>query len=167
MNRHAQFRPHTDSGNGSGQSLSMIVGLGDYVRSRTLGVQLTVSTLASLHPISHVCRPTVNWTPPWRKRDPATHDHATHNREWTVLPHSLLFTSALSMPPFSCRAVGSLWWRAPCMTSGIQCLLPEPTFQSCICGRERALSTTKAMASPHSMLPAGPTHCSLLLCLLE
>ncbi|CAM9338671.1 unnamed protein product [Choristocarpus tenellus] len=30
INRHAQFRPHTDSGDGSGQSRSLIVGLGDY-----------------------------------------------------------------------------------------------------------------------------------------
>ena len=31
VNRNAQFRPHTDSGAGAGQSLSMIVALGDYV----------------------------------------------------------------------------------------------------------------------------------------
>lgn len=31
VNRHAQFRPHRDSGAGSGQSTSLIVGLGDYV----------------------------------------------------------------------------------------------------------------------------------------
>jgi len=30
VNRNAQFRPHTDSGAGAGQSLSMIVALGDY-----------------------------------------------------------------------------------------------------------------------------------------
>jgi hypothetical protein len=30
VNRNAQFTPHVDSGRGSGQSLSMIVGLGDY-----------------------------------------------------------------------------------------------------------------------------------------
>lgn len=31
INRNAQFRPHTDSGAGSGQSTSLIVGLGSYV----------------------------------------------------------------------------------------------------------------------------------------
>lgn len=31
VNRHAQFLPHRDTGVGSGQSKSMIVGLGDYV----------------------------------------------------------------------------------------------------------------------------------------
>lgn len=31
INRNAQFRPHTDSGAGAGQSKSLIVGLGDYV----------------------------------------------------------------------------------------------------------------------------------------
>ncbi|GMI03031.1 hypothetical protein TrLO_g8883 [Triparma laevis f. longispina] len=31
VNRNAQFRPHTDSGAGAGQSLSLIVALGDYV----------------------------------------------------------------------------------------------------------------------------------------
>mmetsp|Transcript_11786 Transcript_11786/g.18148 ORF Transcript_11786/g.18148 Transcript_11786/m.18148 type:complete len:108 (+) Transcript_11786:762-1085(+) len=31
INRNAQFRPHTDSGAGSGQSTSLIVGLGDYI----------------------------------------------------------------------------------------------------------------------------------------
>ena len=31
INRNAQFRPHTDSGAGAGQSTSLIVGLGDYV----------------------------------------------------------------------------------------------------------------------------------------
>ena len=31
VNRNAQFRPHTDSGAGVGQSTSLIVGLGDYV----------------------------------------------------------------------------------------------------------------------------------------
>ncbi len=30
VNRHVQFRPHRDSGAGNGQSLSLIVGLGDY-----------------------------------------------------------------------------------------------------------------------------------------
>eukprot|EP01050_Picozoa_sp_SAG11_P026754 SAG11_NODE_6525_length_1294_cov_5.594142_1_plen_123_part_00 len=30
VNRHAQFRPHTDSGAGAGQSCSMIVALGDF-----------------------------------------------------------------------------------------------------------------------------------------
>jgi hypothetical protein len=30
VNRHAQFRPHRDSGAGNGQSLSLIVGLGTY-----------------------------------------------------------------------------------------------------------------------------------------
>ena len=30
INRNAQFRPHTDSGAGAGQSTSLIVGLGDY-----------------------------------------------------------------------------------------------------------------------------------------
>jgi len=30
VNRHAQFKPHTDSGAGVGQTLSLIVGLGDY-----------------------------------------------------------------------------------------------------------------------------------------
>jgi hypothetical protein len=32
VNCNAQFTPHVDSGRGSGQSLSMIVGLGDYAR---------------------------------------------------------------------------------------------------------------------------------------
>ena len=31
VNRHAQFRPHRDSGAGAGQSTSLIVGLGDYI----------------------------------------------------------------------------------------------------------------------------------------
>ena len=31
VNRNAQFRPHTDSGAGAGQSTSLIVGLGHYV----------------------------------------------------------------------------------------------------------------------------------------
>jgi len=31
INRNAQFRPHTDSGAGAGQSLSLIVGLGNYI----------------------------------------------------------------------------------------------------------------------------------------
>jgi hypothetical protein len=31
VNRNAQFRPHTDSGAGAGQSLSLIVAMGDYV----------------------------------------------------------------------------------------------------------------------------------------
>mmetsp|Transcript_18121 Transcript_18121/g.20910 ORF Transcript_18121/g.20910 Transcript_18121/m.20910 type:complete len:770 (-) Transcript_18121:7-2316(-) len=31
INRNAQFRPHTDSGAGAGQNLSLIVGLGDYI----------------------------------------------------------------------------------------------------------------------------------------
>ena len=31
INRRASFRPHIDSGAGHGQSLSLIVGLGDYV----------------------------------------------------------------------------------------------------------------------------------------
>lgn len=31
VNRHACFRPHIDSGSGAGQSISLIVGLGDYV----------------------------------------------------------------------------------------------------------------------------------------
>jgi len=30
INKHAQFSPHRDSGAGSGQTLSLIVGLGDY-----------------------------------------------------------------------------------------------------------------------------------------
>jgi hypothetical protein len=30
INRNAQFRPHTDSGAGAGQSMSLIVGLGNY-----------------------------------------------------------------------------------------------------------------------------------------
>ena len=30
VNRNAQFRPHTDSGAGAGQSLSLIVALGDF-----------------------------------------------------------------------------------------------------------------------------------------
>jgi hypothetical protein len=30
VNRHAQFKPHTDSGAGAGQSVSLIVGLGNY-----------------------------------------------------------------------------------------------------------------------------------------
>ena len=30
INRHAQFKPHKDSGGGAGQSTSLIVGLGDY-----------------------------------------------------------------------------------------------------------------------------------------
>merc|ERR1712196_278162 len=30
VNRHAQFKPHRDSGAGAGQSQSLIVGLGDY-----------------------------------------------------------------------------------------------------------------------------------------
>ena len=30
INRRASFRPHTDAGTGLGQSLSLIVGLGDY-----------------------------------------------------------------------------------------------------------------------------------------
>ena len=32
VNRNAEFTPHVDSGRGAGQSLSMIVGLGDYAR---------------------------------------------------------------------------------------------------------------------------------------
>jgi hypothetical protein len=32
INANAQFQPHVDSGRGAGQSLSMIVGLGDYAR---------------------------------------------------------------------------------------------------------------------------------------
>ena len=31
VNRHAEFRPHRDSGAGAGQSSSLIVGLGDYI----------------------------------------------------------------------------------------------------------------------------------------
>lgn len=31
VNRHAEFRPHRDSGAGAGQSTSLIVGLGDYI----------------------------------------------------------------------------------------------------------------------------------------
>jgi len=31
VNKHAQFKPHVDTGSGSGQSDSLIVGLGDYV----------------------------------------------------------------------------------------------------------------------------------------
>lgn len=34
VNRHAQFRPHIDSGTGAGQSVSLIVGLGDYVEGQ-------------------------------------------------------------------------------------------------------------------------------------
>ena len=30
VNKHAQFRPHRDTGAGNGQSNSLIVGLGDY-----------------------------------------------------------------------------------------------------------------------------------------
>lgn len=30
VNRNAQFKPHLDSGSGAGQSVSLIVGLGDY-----------------------------------------------------------------------------------------------------------------------------------------
>jgi hypothetical protein len=30
FNKNAQFKPHTDSGAGAGQSCSLIVGLGDY-----------------------------------------------------------------------------------------------------------------------------------------
>ena len=30
INKHAQFRPHRDNGAGNGQSLSLIVGLGEY-----------------------------------------------------------------------------------------------------------------------------------------
>ena len=36
VNRNAQFTPHVDSGRGQGQSVSMIVGLGDYVGGETL-----------------------------------------------------------------------------------------------------------------------------------
>eukprot|EP00557_Chaetoceros_sp_GSL56_P008230 CAMPEP_0176500066 /NCGR_PEP_ID=MMETSP0200_2-20121128/13307_1 /TAXON_ID=947934 /ORGANISM="Chaetoceros sp., Strain GSL56" /LENGTH=744 /DNA_ID=CAMNT_0017898617 /DNA_START=86 /DNA_END=2317 /DNA_ORIENTATION=- len=36
VNRNAQFTPHVDSGRGSGQSLSMIVGLGDYTGGELL-----------------------------------------------------------------------------------------------------------------------------------
>ena len=31
INKHAQFKPHKDSGAGAGQGISLIVGLGDYV----------------------------------------------------------------------------------------------------------------------------------------
>ena len=31
INKHAQFRPHRDNGAGNGQTLSLIVGLGDDV----------------------------------------------------------------------------------------------------------------------------------------
>ena len=31
INRHAQFTPHRDSGAGNGQTMSLIVALGDYV----------------------------------------------------------------------------------------------------------------------------------------
>ena len=44
INRHAQFRPHTDSGNGNGQSLSMIVALGDFT-----GGELIVE--GAVHPV--------------------------------------------------------------------------------------------------------------------
>ena len=46
INRHAQFRPHTDSGNGNGQSLSMIVALGDFT-----GGELIVEGV--VHPIRY------------------------------------------------------------------------------------------------------------------
>lgn len=36
VNRNAQFTPHVDSGRGQGQTLSMIVGLGDYTGGETL-----------------------------------------------------------------------------------------------------------------------------------
>jgi FkbM family methyltransferase len=36
VNRNAQFTPHVDSGRGQGQTLSMIVGLGDYIGGETL-----------------------------------------------------------------------------------------------------------------------------------
>lgn len=36
VNRNAQFTPHVDSGRGRGQTMSMIVGLGDYVGGETL-----------------------------------------------------------------------------------------------------------------------------------
>ena len=36
INRHAQFRPHRDSGVGNGQSVSLIVGLGDFVGGETV-----------------------------------------------------------------------------------------------------------------------------------
>lgn len=36
VNRNAQFTPHVDSGRGQGQTLSMIVGLGDYKGGETL-----------------------------------------------------------------------------------------------------------------------------------
>ncbi len=36
VNRHAQFKPHKDVGSGSGQSRSLIVGLGDYVGGETV-----------------------------------------------------------------------------------------------------------------------------------
>ena len=41
INRHAQFRPHRDSGAGSGQCISLIVGLGDYA-----GGEIVVETEA-------------------------------------------------------------------------------------------------------------------------
>ena len=41
MCRHAQFLPHRDSGAGSGQSTSLIVGLGDYI-----GGELVLETVA-------------------------------------------------------------------------------------------------------------------------
>jgi hypothetical protein len=41
INRHAQFLPHRDSGAGSGQTTSLIVGLGDYV-----GGELLLETVA-------------------------------------------------------------------------------------------------------------------------
>lgn len=31
INKHAQFRPHRDNGAGNGQSVSLIVGLGEYI----------------------------------------------------------------------------------------------------------------------------------------
>lgn len=36
VNRHAQFRPHRDSGAGNGQCNSLIVGLGNYVGGETV-----------------------------------------------------------------------------------------------------------------------------------
>jgi len=40
VNRNAEFTPHVDSGRGAGQSLSMIVGLGDY--NHDVGGQITI-----------------------------------------------------------------------------------------------------------------------------
>ena len=36
INKHATFLPHTDSGAGAGQGISLIVGLGDYVGGQTV-----------------------------------------------------------------------------------------------------------------------------------